>query len=82
MPIDQQLLKILVCPATHQSLRLMNAAEIATLNSKVVGQTLKNARGEIVTETLSGALVREDQKVCYPIRDDIPIMMVDEAINL
>jgi uncharacterized protein YbaR (Trm112 family) len=35
-----------------------------------------------VTEEVKEGLVRADGKVLYPVRDDIPIMLVDEAIPL
>jgi uncharacterized protein YbaR (Trm112 family) len=31
---------------------------------------------------LAGGLVREDRQWLYPIVDDIPVMLVDEAISL
>ena len=39
-----------------------------------------NRGGEAVKEHLDGGLVREDRKFLYPIREDIPIMLIDEAI--
>jgi uncharacterized protein YbaR (Trm112 family) len=35
-----------------------------------------------VTEPVDGGLVRSDGRFLYPIRDDIPIMLVEEAIPL
>jgi uncharacterized protein YbaR (Trm112 family) len=35
-----------------------------------------------VTDPVQEALVREDGKYAYPVREDIPIMLVDEAIPL
>ncbi len=33
-------------------------------------------------EKIDGGLVREDGKCLYPIRGNIPIMLIDEAIPL
>jgi uncharacterized protein len=35
-----------------------------------------------VTEPLDGGLVRADQKILYPIRENIPVMLIDEGIPL
>jgi uncharacterized protein YbaR (Trm112 family) len=31
---------------------------------------------------MNGGLIREDGKYLYPIRKDIPIMLIDEALPL
>ncbi len=33
-------------------------------------------------DRIEEGLVREDGKVLYPVRDDIPVMLLDEAIRL
>ena len=35
-----------------------------------------------VTEKLDGGLVRSDNQILYPIREDIPVMLIDEGIPL
>ena len=82
MTINEELLKILVCPETKQPVHMMAEAQVSSLNRAIETGTLNNRAGNLVSETIDGALVREDQAVCYPIRDDIPIMLVDEAIPL
>jgi uncharacterized protein YbaR (Trm112 family) len=80
--IDPELLKILCCPETHQDLRPGEPSLIARLNQQIAAGTLKNRAGQTVPEKLDGGLVRADGKVLYPIRRDIPVMLVDEAIPL
>lgn len=82
MAIDQQLLDILACPETKEPVALADDALIAKLNAAIEAGTLKNRTGEPVTEKIDGGLVRQDQKYVYPIRDDIPIMLIDEGIPL
>jgi uncharacterized protein YbaR (Trm112 family) len=82
MAIDQQLLDILACPETKESLALADETLIAKLNAEVEAGTLKNRAGETVSQKIDGGLVRRDQKYLYPIRDDIPIMLIDEGIPL
>ncbi|MHC4410363.1 MAG: Trm112 family protein, partial [Planctomycetota bacterium] len=42
MAIDQELLDILVCPETHQPLKLADEETLADLNGKIKASALKN----------------------------------------
>ena len=55
MPINQDLLEILVCP---------------------------KCKGEIALNPSGDGLVCNACRLMYPIREEIPIMLIDEAINL
>ena len=78
--IDSELLKILCCPETHQELRPAEPALIAKVNQQIAAGTLKNRGGQLVKEQIDGGLMRADGKFLYPIRRNIPVMLVDEAI--
>jgi uncharacterized protein len=78
--VDPQLLEILCCPETKQDVALASAALVDALNQRVEAGTLKNRAGEIVKEKMDSGLLRADGKFLYPIREDIPIMLIDEAI--
>ena len=80
--IDAELLKILCCPETHQAVRLAEPAIINKLNDQIVAGTLKNQAGQPVQEKIEGGLIRADGKFLYPIRRNIPVMLMDEAIPL
>lgn len=82
MPISQELLDILVCPETKQAVVLAEPSLLAQLNARIAQGTLANRSGTPVSSPLEAALVREDHQYCYPIRDDIPVMLIDEAIPL
>jgi len=82
MSITKDLLEILVCPETKQDLTLADEAFVAKLNKKISDGGLKNRSGEAVKESVSGALIRFDKKYLYLIREDIPIMLIDEAISM
>ena len=82
MAISKELLDILACPETKQPLTLAAPTLLDTLNQRIRQGTLTNRGGHSVTERLDGGLVREDRRYLYPIRDDIPIMLIDEAIPL
>ncbi len=80
--VDPELLKILVCPENKTPVVLADETLVATLNSAIEKGALKNRAGEKVDEKIDGGLIREDRAYLYPIRDDIPIMLIDEAIPL
>ena len=80
--VDPQLLEILVCPETKQPVREPSAEMLARLNAAIRADSIRNRAGELVREPLDGGLLREDGHVVYPVREDIPIMLVDEAIAL
>jgi uncharacterized protein YbaR (Trm112 family) len=80
--IDKKLLEILACPKTHQSLRLAEAEELDALNEAVAAEQARTVDGETVSDPLEAGLVREDGKLLYPIRDGIPVLLVDEGIRL
>ena len=80
--VDAELLSILVCPENKTPVALADDALIAKANAAIEKRTLKNRAGETIDERIDGGLVREDRAYMYPIRDDIPIMLIDEAVPL
>ena len=80
--IDQDLLDILACPETKEEVRLASDSEVAAINEMIRAGNLVNRGGEKVTEPIDGGLVRADGVYLYPIREEIPIMLIDEAIPL
>ncbi len=80
--VDQELLDMLCCPETKDDVALAEAGLIEALNIKVEAGQLRNRGGEIVKEKMDSGLIRADKKYLYPIREDIPIMLIDEAIPL
>jgi uncharacterized protein YbaR (Trm112 family) len=80
--VDAELLKILCCPETHQAIATAEPAVVEKLNQQIAAGQLRNRAGEPVKEKIDGGLVRADGKFLYPVRQDIPIMLIDEAIPL
>lgn len=86
MSLDINLISLLVCPETRKSLSLVDSQNdaplIDALNKKIKDGLLKNKAGRVLSQHLSGVLMREDREVAYPILGDIPIMLVEESIAL
>ena len=80
--IDPELLEILACPETKQPVRLAEAELVERLNGAIAERRLKNREGRLVAEPIQAGLVREDGNIVYPVRDDIPVMLVGEGIEL
>ena len=82
MVIDKDLLTILCCPETKQAVTLADPGLIQRLNESIKGRQLKNAGKQMVTEPVDGGLLRADSQILYPIRENIPVMLIEEGIPL
>jgi uncharacterized protein YbaR (Trm112 family) len=80
--MDKKLLEIMCCPETHQTLAKAGAELIDDLNKRIQAGTLIDRVDEKVTEPIDGGLIREDGKIMFPIRQDIPVMLIDQGIPL
>jgi len=81
-PIAPDLLEILVCPETHQKLRLADAELVRRLRERQAQGRLLARNGQPLAEAPDAALVREDGRVAYAIVDQIPVMLIEQAIGL
>lgn len=82
MSIDKELLAILCCPETKQAVSLAEEALIQKLNAAIVRGELKNVGKRPVSGELDGGLIRADRKIVYPVRANIPVMLIEEGIPL
>jgi uncharacterized protein YbaR (Trm112 family) len=78
---DAEFLAMLRCPEDHSKLSLADTALVSRLNAAVAAGRLKSRGGQKVEKHLDGALIRADGRLIYPIIDQIPILLVDEAIR-
>ena len=82
MPVNPELLEILVCPETKQPVTPASAEVLARLNAEIEAGSLRNRGGEPVSKPLAEGLLREDGKILYPVDDDIPVMLIEESIEV
>lgn len=82
MSLDKDLLAILCCPETKQPVRIADEVLVRKLNDAVARGALLNKAKKPVTEPLTGGLIRADGQVLYPIRESIPVMLIEEGIPL
>ena len=80
--VDASLVAILACPETHQPVKLADEATLQKVNAAIAAGTVQNREGEAVGEPIQAGLIREDGAFLYPVRDDIPVMLIGEAIPL
>ena len=80
--LDPEFVKILVCPDNRTSVRIASEQEITNLNQKIEEGSLQNIGGRKVNDKLDGGMIREAGDRLYPVRKNIPVMLVEEAIKL
>jgi uncharacterized protein YbaR (Trm112 family) len=77
-----QMLAILRCPVDQSKLCEAEAGLVARLNAAIRAKRLRNHAGQVVEYSIEGGLVRAAGDLLYPIVDQIPVMLHDEAIPL
>ena len=82
MPVSQELLDILVCPESKQPVAPASEELLSSLNAQIENGSLRNRGGEAVRKTIDEALLREDGKIVYIVDDSIPVMLIEESIEL
>ncbi len=80
--IDHELAAMLVCPKDRLPLQLADAELLSRVNRAIAAGRVKNQAGRAVEDMLAAALVRQDQALLYPVVDDIPVLLIEEAIPL
>ena len=80
--VDQELLDILVCPENKTAVKLVDDDALAKINEAIQAKTLKNRAGETIEDSIDARLLREDGVYLYPIRDDLPLMLIHASIPI
>ena len=80
--VDKELLEILACPETKEPVSLVAESMVEKINQAIAAGSLVNRGNNKIEEKIDAGLLREDGKYLYPIREDIPIMLIEEAISV
>jgi uncharacterized protein YbaR (Trm112 family) len=80
--MDKRLLSILCCPVTHKGLSLASADQLRRVNAAIAGGQVENCEGTALHEALREALVTDDGKRLYAVRDGIPVLLEGESVLL
>ena len=80
--VDPELVEILVCPDTKLNVDLAPAETVEKINLAIKENIVLNVDGQSVNDPLQDGLLREDDKIIYPVRDSIPVMLVGEGIPM
>ena len=76
MPIDPELLEILVCPKTKGELEVVELPE--ETRKKLIEKYREHFRDD--EPIVEQGLYSPDSQLVYPVVSDIPIMLIDEAL--
>jgi uncharacterized protein YbaR (Trm112 family) len=79
---DAKLIDILRCPKNRTRLMLAPDETLAKINRAIEAGAAVNLAGERLEKLLDAGLVPEAADILYPVVDQIPVMLVDEAIDL
>lgn len=80
--MKDELLALLRCPETRQPLSVADTALITRLNAQVAAGVVRNTAGQGIVAQIEAGLVRADGRALYPVRNGVPVLLVDEAIQL
>ena len=80
--MDKRLLAVLCCPTTHKGLSLAKGELLKRVNAAIAERKIVNREGKALSETLKEALVTDDAKLLYPVRDGIPVLLESESVGL
>ena len=78
--LKQDFIDMLCCPETRTSVVQVTEPLILKINDRIKKGLMKNRAGTLVAEPIDGGLLREDRQYLYPIRNDIPVMLIEEAL--
>lgn len=80
--MSPELLEILVCPRSKKKLQLVDSALLEKINASIKAGKCSEISGAAVTEPASEGLIQKETGIFYFIRDGIPVLIYDNAVDL
>ena len=76
------MLDILVCPRSKKKLELADTASLDKVNAHIAAGKCRDIGGTPVTEGVTEALLQRETGILYLIREDIPVLIYENAVDL
>ncbi|MFO1525079.1 MAG: Trm112 family protein [Turneriella sp.] len=80
--MSPELIDILVCPRSKKKLVLADTATLDRVNALIAAGKCREISGTAVSEPLAEGLLQRETGVFYPVRDGIPVLIYDNAVEL
>ncbi|HMV35819.1 MAG TPA: Trm112 family protein [Turneriella sp.] len=80
--MSPELLEILVCPRTKKKLQIADTAVLERVNALIKSGKCKEVSGAQVSEPATAGLYEPENQTFYFIREDIPVLVYDNAVRL
>ena len=77
-----ELLALLRCPDDHSNLAPADEDVVSRVNAAIREGRLRNRVDKQVERPIDGGLLRADGAYLYPIVDEIPVLLRDDAIPM
>lgn len=80
--IQPDILPILRCPVSGQSLTFADPDLVAEINAGIAGNRVRDRLDQKVNQQIEGGLIPTEGGWLYPIREGIPTLIGDNAIRI
>ena len=80
--MNPNLLNIICCPVTREKLSIATSKQLEFINAEIAKSNLKKLDGSIAEKPQFKPLINATKTLLYPIEEDIPILLENEAIEV